>query len=200
MNDYYDQRARLAENQQKIFNNRVKVILFLLAVGAGSLTIWEKCASLTHQSVYRIDSAKHARDSSIAGPGGTIRYPTTSSRKHHPKNNTSAIGQGDAQTGSMVSATEKDNFSTEVTPSQMAYPVQVVEAEDIELKLMSAKGNSHAQTITMTVVLTNHAANRSIWSEVKLISDPGGNEYVMKSFANGASTYDAHIQCGWRRE
>jgi hypothetical protein len=196
MNDYYDdERARRAENQQKIFSNRVKVIVFLLAVATASLTIWEKCASLSHQSASGTDSVKRTRDSAVTGPGSAYRSPpTTSSHKRHPKSNSSPAGQGGAETGSASSNPEKDNGSSAAAAvPQMAYPVQVVEAEDIEFKLLSAKGNSHAQTITITVVLTNHAANRFIWSAVQSVSDPGGNEYVLKSFTNGASAYDIHI-------
>ena len=71
--------------------------------------------------------------------------------------------------------------------------MQTTEVEDIELKLLSAEGSSRAQTIRMTVVLTNHAANRFIWSAVESIIDPDGNEYLLKSFTNGASAYDNHI-------
>jgi hypothetical protein len=202
MNDFYDDRARLAENKQKIFNNRVKVIIFLITVGTGVATIWDKCSSFSHPKIFAADSTRRRAEDSATGAHRVASI--TPSRRRHAKGDTKAAGNGvktqdDSKTaggGAPYGGNKPQEVTNDAPPAaapRVVRPLQVTEVEDIQFKLLSAEGSSRAQTIRMTVVLTNHAANRFIWSAVESISDADGNEYLVKSFTNGASAYDTHI-------
>ncbi|MDF2515230.1 MAG: hypothetical protein K0R59_526 [Sphingobacterium sp.] len=66
--------------------------------------------------------------------------------------------------------------------------------DHILFKLTKVEGDSKAQTVTCTIVLTTSAANWYINSDVRSIIDIDGNEYRLKSFTNGASDYLTAIQ------
>lgn len=182
MNNPLDDRARRAESETKIFNNRVKVILFLLAVGIGVLTIVDKFSSLSHNPAAETGKQRIVDSGSTHPAVGAL-----SAKRHHPRS------EMNSATGADRSEHEQDGKSGMPPVARTATPLQTTELEDIEFKLLSAEGNSRAQTIKMTVLLTNHAANRYIWSAVESISDADGNEYMLRSFTNGASAYDNHI-------
>ena len=177
--------------------------------------MWEKCASLTRQSMVAADSVRRREDSvAVAHRVATI----SNLHKHHPKTSTKPAedggntgnadrtpadggntgngnrtpADGETSSGNGKSLPLKNDAPPAVVP-RVRRPVQTTEVEDIEFKLLRAEGSSRVQTIRMTVVLTNHAANRFIWSAVESIIDPDGNEYLLKSFTNGASAYDTHI-------
>ncbi|MFA4978973.1 MAG: hypothetical protein WC589_15770 [Sphingobacterium sp.] len=67
--------------------------------------------------------------------------------------------------------------------------IKEVSTDNIHFKLTKVEGDSKAQTVTCTVVLTTSAANWYINSDVRSIIDVDGNEYTLKSFTNGASNY-----------
>lgn len=69
--------------------------------------------------------------------------------------------------------------------------INVINADNIEFKLLKAEGNAQSQTITCTLVLTTHAPNWYINSSVKSIIDINGNEYKLKSHTIGAKSYGA---------
>jgi hypothetical protein len=202
MSYYSDDQARLARNSNDVFNNRVKVIVFLIAFGTGLVTIWDKCSSSTHHVVTAADSTRQRAEDSAAN---AHRPPTiTSSRRRHVKVEPKTAGSGvktqndDRTVGGVTPAGGDKNQQVKsdgpsVGVPRVVRPLQTTEVEDIEFTLLSAEGSSRAQTIRMTVVLTNHAANRFIWSAVESMSDADGNEYLLKSFTNGASSYDNHI-------
>ena len=202
MSNYSDDRARLARNSRDIFDNRVKGILFLIAVGVGLVTMWDKCSSSTHQVVTAADSTKRRAEDSAA-VAHRVATVTNQHRRHskvEPKTAGSGVKtQNDDRTAASGTPAGSDksqpvkNDGPPVTTPRVARPLQTTEVEDIEFKLLSAEGSSRAQTIRMTVVLTNHAANRFIWSAVQSITDADGNEYLLKSFTNGALSYDDHI-------
>ncbi|GGB26327.1 hypothetical protein [Puia dinghuensis] len=165
MYDNDDDRARRSNNSTTIFNNQVKVILFLLTVGTGVMTIWEKCASLRH--TVTIGTAKGGAEDSASQPGSSHRLTTsTLAHRHRPKTDAKPLTDEVDPAGRETSA-GKGAESVVKTAPRVASPLQTTEAEDIEFKLLSAEGSSRAQTIRMTVVLTNHAANRFIWSDVQ---------------------------------
>jgi len=192
MNDYYDERGRRAKMETEVFNNRVKVILFLITVGVGVLTMWEKCSSLTAKKA--VDTAKQGPDSSGRPEKGQHRSETASlTHKRHLKPDLKpATSEG--HLGNGESPVSRDGTPPVEKPvTRVIAPIQIADAEDIEFKLLSAEGSVRAQTIRMTVILTNRAANRFIWSDVHSITDGNGNEYLIKSFTNGASAYDIHV-------
>ncbi len=95
MKDYLNERAQRSKNAHVIFDNKTKVIVFLIAVGVGGMTIWEKCASLIHQSVPAFDSVKRVGDPAAAGPGATHKgVVETPARRRHLKSDGPAAGQG----------------------------------------------------------------------------------------------------------
>jgi hypothetical protein len=209
MKDYSDDEARLAKNEETVFSNRTKVILFLIAVGVGVSTIWEKCSSLAHSSVVAADSTRRRPTDSLAVSPGVAQHGPNQATIHRHRSKTAVKPITDSAS---VSSSNKNASSNSATPpnrdgqtggrasqlmekpiSRIVLPLQTINAEEIEMKLVSAEGNRYTQTIKMTLVLTNHAANRFIWSAVESISDADGNEYVVKSFTNGASPYDNHI-------
>jgi hypothetical protein len=194
MSDYDDNdQARRAGNKTTIFNNRVKVLLFLMTLATGTLTIWEKCSSLAQKT--STDTAKPAADSSAHVVKSLHRSETTNvAHKRHPKTDSKPA------TGETQPESRQDGQSGKVVESpferpilRTSAPLQKTNEEDIEFKLVSAEGSARAQTIKMTVVLTNRAANRYIWSAVHSITDSEGNEYLLRSFTNGASAYDIHV-------
>ncbi len=192
INDYYDERGRRAKAETEVFNNRVKVILFLITVGVGALTMWEKCSSLTAKKA--ADTTKQAPDSSGRPDKGQHRpkYASLAHKRHvkpdsKPANSEGHLGSGESP------VIRGGETRVEKPVTRVMGPIQVANAEDIEFKLLSAEGSVRAQTIRMTVILTNRAANRFIWSDVHSIIDANGNEYLITSFTNGASTYDSHV-------
>jgi len=72
--------------------------------------------------------------------------------------------------------------------------VKEFNTDNILFKLTKVEGDSKAQTVTCTIVLTTSAANWYINSDVRSIIDIDGNEYRLKSFTNGASDYLTAIQ------
>lgn len=192
MNDYYDERGRRAKMETEVFNNRVKVILFLITVGVGVLTMWEKCSSLSAKKA--VDTAKQAADSLSPPEKGQHKAETASlAHKRHLKPDSKPATSEGHLGNRETSVTSGANPPAERSVPRVIVPIQIANAEDIEFKLFSAEGSKRAQTIRMTVILTNRAANRFIWSDVHSIIDANGNEYLIKSFTNGASAYDAHV-------
>lgn len=185
------ERADNAKYQTDIFNNRVKVVLFLLTVGTGALTIYEKCVNIRH--TVKTETTKPATDS--VGQPGAVHHATTTASLHrrHSKAESKPATADSESAGPEVGRINAAKPPVEKAAPKPPVPLQTAEAEDIEFRLVSAEGSARAQTIRMTLVLTNHAANRFIWSAVESISDADGNEYPLKSFTNGASSYDIHI-------
>ena len=188
MDDPYKRRVERAEGSNKIFQNQVKYIVFFFVVATGSLTIWEKC-----RPAHKAELARQQPIDSVARPAGSPHPVTTglNHRRHPVKKDSSPAGgsgQADLPTGK-----PSDPSVTTKPPPRVASPLQVTSAEDIQFKLVSAEGFTRAQTIRMTVVLINSAANRHVWSDVHSIVDPDGNVYELKSFTCGGSTVDERI-------
>lgn len=81
-------------------------------------------------------------------------------------------------------------------------PIKEVNSDNIDFKLLKFEGNSKSQTITATLTLKTSAANWYIMSSVKSVIDIDGNEYKLKSYTVGASSYqkidfntDVPIKC-----
>jgi hypothetical protein len=207
MRNYSDDKARLAKNEETIFSNKVKVWLFLITVGVGVATIWEKCSSMAHNSAATADSTRQHEVDSLAAAPGVVHHGSNNSpmRRRHPKtetkptldtaasNNRGGTADGNTSASDNGQSGKRPPAPAESVIARVPSTLQTINAEDIEMRLVSAQGNKYAQTIKMTLVLTNHAANRFIWSAVESISDADGNEYMLKSFTNGASPYDNHI-------
>lgn len=169
--------------------NKVKGVLFLLTLGTGVLTLWDKCPSTGHKP--GADSAKHATDS-LARQAKDPQHSETTTllRKRHP---TTDIKPATAKAQAENAGGRSGKGAQPPMEIRVPVPLQTAYGEDVEFRLSSAEGNKLTQSVKMTVVLTNRAANRLIWSAVESISDPEGNEYLLKSFTNGASASDNHI-------
>jgi len=173
MNDSFERRVRDAEGRKKIFENRVKYILFFLTVFGAFLTMWDKCAHL-FQTTPPDDTRKQFVD--------TPTTPIRNFRSRHPRA-TKAVSSTLAQGAPRVSPQ---------SPPQT--PLEILYADNTEFALLSAVGSVGAQTIKMTMVLKTSAANWQIAEEVQSIIDDEGNEYRMRSYMNGATGSNPFIQ------
>lgn len=170
---------------------QIAFVVTVLTGITGLITIWDRCSSIIHKPA--ADSVTQVIDSP-ARPANALHRPEFSvlPHKHHPKTDMKPVSaerpedNPGGESGQGVAAAP-------VLKPTPRLPLQLAYAEDIEFTLLSAEGSKQAQTIKITLVLTNRAANRFIWSAVESISDPDGNEYLIKSFTNGASAYDIHI-------
>ncbi|HUB61145.1 MAG TPA: hypothetical protein VL978_10605 [Puia sp.] len=190
MSDVQDQRARRADNSTKIFNNRVKYLVFFLTVTTGMLTIWEKGSWLAHKPVAQVAAAP--TDSPVHVGTNVHRKDLSPLTHRHRSVSTSAKAEG----GSWVdhAPQQGEGVSQLVTkPVSLAAPLERAEADDIEFRLMRAEGSIRAQTIKMTVVLITTAADWAIRQDIQSIIDDQGNEYQLKSFKDGASDLDPRI-------
>jgi hypothetical protein len=176
----FDKKVRTADGQKKIFDNRVKYILFFLTVLTAVVALWDKCGSLAHKSPSETQNPTTTDSLSKLTKNQTERKETSlSSKRHHP--------------GTAILQTPVNSGPPPVTAQRSKGPIQTAYSDNIEFKLMKAIGNSKTQTVTITIVLITNVANWHIWSDVHSIIDPEGNEYKTKSFTNGASAYDSKI-------
>ncbi|HTJ12542.1 MAG TPA: hypothetical protein VL547_10975 [Dinghuibacter sp.] len=193
MNDSFERRVRDAEGRKKIFENRVKYILFFLTVFGAFLTMWDKCAHL-FQTTPPDDTRKQFVD--------TPTTPIRNFRSRHPRA-TKAMSSTLAHTPRPIlpQALPKDlsqappQGAPRVSPqSPPQTPLEILYADNTEFALLSAVGSVGAQTIKMTMVLKTSAANWQIAEEVQSIIDDEGNEYRMRSYMNGATGSNPFIQ------
>lgn len=193
MDESFERKVRNAEGQKKIFDNRVKYILFILAILTAGTALWDKCASLSRKSLTDIE-ARQADSLSKPEKSQPRKDPQALVSKRRHSRSTSPATPVNSNPQSGISPNEKkEEYHTPTTLRKTAAPIQIANSDNIEFKLLSAEGSIRAQTIKMTVILTTSAANWHVWSDVHSIIDPEGNEYKLKSFTNGASAYDSHI-------
>lgn len=107
---------------------------------------------------------------------------------------TTSLAQQDCQ--EIKVAWEKTKAENEYLKNSLKIgkAINEVTTDNILFKLTKVEGDSKAQTVTCTIVLTTSAANWYINSNVRSIIDIDGNEYRLKSFTNGASNYLTAIQ------
>lgn len=67
--------------------------------------------------------------------------------------------------------------------------VKTQNSDNTEFKLIKVEGDSKAQKVTLTFVLTTNKANWYIMSDVNSMMDIDGNEYKLSSYLIGASSY-----------
>ncbi len=176
----FDKKVRTADGQKKIFDNRVKYILFFLTVLTTVVVLWDKWGSLTHKSLPETQNPTTADSLSKLTKSHTEKKKTSVlSKSHHP--------------GTAILQTLVSSDPAPVTAQRSRGPIQTAHSDNIEFKLMKTIGSLKTQTVTITIVLTTNVANWHIWSDVCSIIDPEGNEYKVKSFTNGASAYDDRI-------
>jgi hypothetical protein len=189
MSDWEDRRARRADNQTKIFTNRVKYIFFFVTVTTGVLTIWDKCGWSARKPAAQVAVVRSSDSAAYTGTGVRRKEVAAPSHKRH---GVGAAAKMDG--GSGVDQVPQGVSKPPVTkPAPLAAPLERAVADNIEFRLMRAEGSSRAQTIKMTVVLITTAADWAIRHNVQSIIDDQGNEYAMKSYTNGASTFDSKI-------
>jgi hypothetical protein len=189
MNNADDWRARRADNQHKIFTNRVKYIIFFLTVTTGVLTIWDKCGWSAHKPAAQVAVVRPSDSAAYTGTG--VRRKEVAAPAHKRRGvATSAKTDGG---GGVDQAPEDVSTSPVTKAAPLAAPLERAVADNIEFRLMRAEGSIRAQSIKMTVVLITTAADWAIRHDVQSIIDDQGNEYKLKSYTNGASTFDSKI-------
>lgn len=107
---------------------------------------------------------------------------------------TTSLAQQDCQ--EIKVALEKTKAENEYLKNslKLGKAINEITTDNILFKLTKVEGDSKAQTVKCTIVLTTSAANWYINSDVRSIIDIDGNEYRLKSFTNGASDYLTAIQ------
>lgn len=181
----FDEKVNQAEGKKKIFDKNVKVFIFIIAIIGGIvgvLNILEKVMTPTPKQLV-INAPK---DTIIA----TTQPQVTATAKPKHIVNKPAPNRVTEQT-----KPEEVVLTPVQAPANptISHPLQSTFSDNIEFKLLKAVGNSKAQTITITIVLTTTAANWYIMSSVKSIIDPEGNEYKLKSYTLGATNYGSRI-------
>jgi hypothetical protein len=189
MNDDYNRRVYKADGDRKIFDNRVKYIIFFLTIATGMLTLWEKCGPLSsHQ-----EQARHP----AVSPDSLSHAPVIVHRKDPPSQRHHTVATpakpGGVKTENKVPRQEDSGSTNSSKPVTLAAPLERAVADNTEFRLMRAEGNIHAQTIKMTLVLITSSANWHIMQDVRSIIDNEGNEYLLKSYTNGAVGFDPQI-------
>jgi len=107
---------------------------------------------------------------------------------------TNSLAQQDCQEIKVVLEKTKAENEYLKNSLKIGKAINDVTTDNILFKLTKVEGDSKAQTVTCTIVLTTSAANWYINSDVRSIIDIDGNEYRLKSFTNGASDYLTAIQ------
>jgi hypothetical protein len=193
MRDSFDRNVEYHDGSNKIFQNRVKYIVFILTVATGIVTLWDKC-SPSHKAQAEIVIPKPI--DSVSSQAKRRHRPTTASVSHksHVPYTDPKLASDEANTRN----TENANVASaqpivEKLVPKVTTPLRTTYSDNIEFKLIKAVGSVSAQTITMTVNLTTDKGNWYILSYVQSIIDPDGNEYKLKSFTNGASTWNTRI-------
>ena len=180
----FDKKVSSAEGKKKIFDNKVKYFVFFIVVLTAIIGLWPKHSSNvdireteTHNLSKKDSFAQNLKDLS------STETALTTSEKKKQQNRPNRVGQDKKKTDST-------SIPTSFKPGA---PIQTAVSDNIEFKLIKVTGNSKAQSVTCTLILTTSAANWYIMSSVKSIIDVEGNEYKLKSFTNGASTYSSRI-------
>jgi hypothetical protein len=180
----FSNKINNAEGKKKIFDNKMKIFLFLLACAApliGVISFWKKYSS-SSDILSAQEQVLPTVDSNIS----------THTKPSKPDNKLKVVHSVPVQPPPLDVETKPKEPTTDTsvnTPSVINQLIEITTSDNIEFKLTKAEGNSKAQTIKITMVLTTSAANWYIMSAVKSIIDPEGNEYKLKSFTNGASDY-----------
>lgn len=187
MNDSFERRVRDAEGRKKIFDNRVKYILFYLTVFGAFLTMWDKCAHL-----FQTTPPDHAPMQSVDTPAMAIKPP----RNRRPRSGvTRATASTPSHTPRQIAPARPWQAAPQAPPQGPPQAsLETLYADNIEFTLLSAIGSVGAQTIKMTVVLKTNAANWEINERVQSIIDNEGNEYRAISFMNGAASWNHFVQ------
>lgn len=186
----FDKKTHFAEGRKKIHDDKVKVFLLGLMILTAMGGLLGKCFSDASRRTYE------ARDQAVMDSGrnqqqGRVKPETTSlsQKKHHPKTSVPASLPA-SNPSSTATQTERQEAASPPLPTpKVISPLQIANADNIEFKLLTAEGSSRGQTIKMTLVLTTSAANWKIQSHIRSIFDNDGNEYELKAFTIGASTF-----------
>jgi hypothetical protein len=173
----FDRKVSTAEGKKKIFDNKVKVVLFFIIVLTALFGLLEKHRSNSEKNTPETQNLTR-KDSFASSLQGQVKPATSSADPNKQEQN---ISQEEHRP-------QTDNSSLSTSPKSTK-PIQIATADNIEFKLIKVTGNSKAQSVTCTVILTTSAANWYIMSHVKSIIDGDGNEYKLKSFTIGASDY-----------
>lgn len=185
----FDKKVNTAEGKKKIFDNKVKYVLFLIVVLTAIVGLWGKRSSNVEkpgteaQNLPKEDTFKQVQNQSKTEINSTV------SDKRQPENRiVQTSEESKPQNSALFPEKKVDNNSLAASPKSTE-PIQIAKADNIEFKLVKSAGNSKAQSVTFTLIFTTSAANWYINSLVKSIIDSEGNEYKLKSFTNGASDY-----------
>jgi hypothetical protein len=173
----FDRKVSTAEGQKKIFDNKVKVILFIIIILSALVGLLGKRLSNSEKKM--AETQNLPTQDSFFSPLQDQTKPAISS----------TLSNKQQEDISQVELRPQTNDSSHFISSKSTKPIQIATADNIEFKLIKVTGNSKAQSITCTMVLTTSAANWYIMSHVKSIIDGEGNEYKLKSFTIGASDY-----------
>ncbi|SEM00617.1 hypothetical protein SAMN04488505_103113 [Chitinophaga rupis] len=188
----FSNKINNAEGKKKIFDNKFKFFLLLLACIApliGVISFWKKYSSTS--------DILQSQSQSLPTVDTTSKYIQTPQKPYIKKAGRSEnhLNQIPEQSTPLQATLQSDKHVEAPVnmPTVTNEPIQTTTSDNIEFKLMKAEGNSKAQSIKLTMVLTTSAANWYIMSAVKSIIDPEGNEYRLKSFTIGASDYITSI-------
>ncbi|SHM69880.1 hypothetical protein [Chitinophaga sp. CF418] len=197
--DTHSNKVTKAEGKKKIFDNKVKIFLLLLAAITpiiGVLSFWKNSTSKSDTPApTQGSSANDTTPKNNRQIGISTELPEVI-----PSKNNSTLTQVEKSAAKPIVPSnetkplpENQTNSSTTNISIAKQPIQITTSDNIEFKLTKAEGNSKAQTIKLTILLTTSAANWYIMSAVRSIIDPEGNEYTLKSFTNGASNYSRSI-------
>jgi hypothetical protein len=210
--DAFQAEVALHEGKKKRWDNQTKYFVFsfsVLSVILTIITLWEKCAP-NKKVVDPVTAQQHvvAPDSTVKNGNTPPKKDPLTAKKHHPRTiaaNTSSpstalnpngqprqTGQTEPA-GSPAQTVQHTERTEPVIPPPSNTVLRTARNDDIEFKLIKAEGNKSAQTITLTLLLTNSAANALIQTRVHSIFDTDGNEYLMKSHRHGAETFSSSI-------
>jgi hypothetical protein len=174
-----------AEGKKKIFDNKVKIITFLLICAVPLLTVigfWKKYSSAS--DIIKPQTQALPTSDTVSGRVPLKPSSIPLKEKHVTRTPVRLTPQ------QVLSEPEQKADKIVVSPAPVVtQPLQTTISDNIEFKLTKVEGNSKAQSIKITMVLTTSAANWYIMSHVESIIDPEGNEYRLKSYTIGASDY-----------
>jgi hypothetical protein len=185
--EQFDKKVSTAEGKKKIFDNKVKYIVFSIVVLTAIFGLWPKLSSNKKKPETKAQNG--LKDDSITvKPHDQLGVETTLTKpeKQQATNHLINIPEKLNAQGAISEVKKKEDNSPPVKSNS---PIQVITSDKIEFKLLSVTGNSKTQSVTFMLILTTSAANWYISSNVRSIIDNEGNEYILKSFTNGASDY-----------
>lgn len=188
-------QATVADGKKKIFDNRIKYLSFLVVIAGAAIGIWGKLTpdkkdnQPTTQEQHQKDSAAKL----VQDEQRTTRPTVTAEKKKAASNASRKVNQK-TEPETVVPPPEQnvDNPVASNLP-KVKEPIDIIESDNIEFKLVRVMGNRKTQSVTFTMLLTTSAANWYINSHVRSIIDVEGNEYRLSSYTLGASNYSSSV-------